>query len=121
MTLFVPPTRSPPMNTAGTAGTRPPSILASSLSISRPWGSLSSSCTAAFTPKLARRDVTEWHMLQLLVVNTTTARSDASFETRSIGGACKVLEASWLCLGMQWHLSGMPRADHGTARFTHRI
>jgi len=80
---------------AGTAGVpRPPvpapapSLLASSLSISGPRGSLSSSCTAAFTPRLLSSDVTTSPMLQLLAVNTTTARSDASLATWSIAILC---------------------------------
>jgi hypothetical protein len=53
---------------------------------------LSNSYTATLTPRLVRRDVTEWHMQHLLDVNTTTARSDASFVTwsMSIDGDHKV-------------------------------
>jgi hypothetical protein len=84
MTLLVPPTSLPPMKTAGTAGALPPSILSSARSMSLPLGSLSSSCTSAFTLRSAISCVTVWHMQQLLSVNTTTARSDTSCITRSI-------------------------------------
>ena len=46
-------------------------------------GSLSSSCTSAFTLRSCISFATVWHMQQELSVNTTTARSDASFITRS--------------------------------------
>jgi hypothetical protein len=69
------------------AGAEP---LVSSRSISRPRGSLSRSCTAAFTPRLLSSDVTTSPMLQLLAVNTTTARSDASLATWSIAILCSL-------------------------------
>lgn len=83
MILLVPPTSFPPMNTTGTGGPLP-SSLRSALSISLPLGSWSSSCTSALTPRSQKRRVTVWHMQHELKVKITTARSDASFITRSI-------------------------------------
>ena len=70
MILWVEPTSLPPMKKAGTGSARPRRRV-SSRSISRPRGSLSSSCTAAHTPSSEKRLATVWHIGHWLVVKIT--------------------------------------------------
>lgn len=82
MTWLVPPTSSPPMKTAGTAGLQPSRERA--CSISRPAGISSSSWTAGLTPKSQKRDLIEWLRQHELLLNITTGLSEAIFVTLSI-------------------------------------
>ena len=69
---------------------------ASSRSISRPRGSLSSSCTAAHTPSSERRLVTVWHIGHWLVVKITAAFSVDSLDTLSAIGHWHDSLSSWI-------------------------
>jgi hypothetical protein len=82
-----PPTSSPPMKTAGTAGFLPTN-LTRTFSISElpvPSPSSSSSNTAGLTPRPQKRRLTTWHMQQEVTLNTSTALSEARRCTLSKG------------------------------------
>ncbi|CAL8991505.1 unnamed protein product [Prunus brigantina] len=82
MTSLAPPTKSPPMNTAGTVGLQP--SLERACSISLPLCISSSSYTAGFTPKSENRVLIEWHMQHELLLKITTGLSEAILVTTSI-------------------------------------
>ncbi|KAK8310740.1 hypothetical protein V6Z11_D02G204100 [Gossypium hirsutum] len=84
ITRSMAPISFPPMKTTGT-GCEFPSSRISAVSKSLPLGSWSSSYTVGFTPIPQKSLFTAWHMQQLLKLNITTAFSEASFTTLSIG------------------------------------
>lgn len=82
ITSLAPPTSSPPMNTAGTAGLHP--SLERACSMSLPLGISSISWTVGLTPKSLKRVMMVWHMQHVLLLKITTDLSDANVVTLSI-------------------------------------